>query len=91
MSVFQIIVIVLVSFFCGALLSFLVYFHMLNSRVSKEKKQASKVFEDIISQFGVDLNEKKDDIHIDFSDIGAEFDIVGSGSDSESVSEHKSE
>lgn len=88
MSALQIIFIVLVSFFCGALLSFLVYFHMLNS---KKKKQASKVLEDMFSQFGVDLNEKKDVISIDFSELGSDLDSTDVCSDCQFISECKPE
>lgn len=83
-------VILLVALCCLA--GFVIFLTVRDYRANKQlKDQARKSLEDIFGQFGVELDEKKDNSSFDFSDLNVVFDNNNIGSDSQSISEHKSE
>lgn len=83
-------VILLVALCCLA--GYVIFLTVRDYRANKQlKDQARKSLEDLFGQFGVELDETKDNNSIDFSDLNVVFDNNNIGSDSQSISEHKSE
>ena len=83
-------VILLVALCCLA--GYVIFLTVRDYRANKQlKDQARKSLEDLFGQFGVELNETKDNNSIDFSDLNVVFDNNDIGSDSQSIPQSKSE